>query len=116
MRENVTAGVFEAKVQEAIDKAPVGGLAGPVSGDEGFFVFQVEQRNEERLRDFEEAREELEQQIGQKLAAEAQTEYLERYREAWTARTFCAELVLTDRCANSDGADVFRSEEKREGR
>lgn len=114
LREGVTAGMFEEKVQKEMDEAEVGELVGPVKGDSGFYVFQVDQRNEERLQDFDEVREQIGQQVSQQLAASAQTNFINNYRNLWTSRTFCVDAVLTDRCANAGGENVFLTDQMRE--
>lgn len=114
LREGVTAGMFEEKVQTEMDEAQTGQLVGPVKGDAGFFVFQVEQRNEERAQEFDEVRDQIEQQVSQQLASSAQTAFINNYRNLWTSRTFCAEDVLTDRCANAGGENVFLTDQMRD--
>lgn len=114
LREGVTAGMFEEKVQSKMDEAPTGELVGPVKGDAGFFVFQIEERNEERTQDFDEVREQLSQQVSQQLAATTQTAFINNYRNVWTARTVCADSVLTDRCVNAGGENVFLTDQMRE--
>ena len=114
LREGVTEGMFEAVVEEEIAGAPVDELVGPVKADAGFFVFQVEERNEERTQDFDEVQEQLEQQVAQQLASSAQTAFIEKYRNVWTSRTICADSVLMDRCRNAGGENVFLTEQARE--
>lgn len=113
LREGVTEGMFEAKVQEEIDKAPDGELVGPVKGESSFYVFQVEKRNPQRTQDLDEVREQVEQQVSQQLSASAQTSFISAYRNTWTARTICAESVLMDRCRNAGGENVFLTAEAR---
>jgi parvulin-like peptidyl-prolyl isomerase len=112
LRESISAGMFEEKVQNEMDKAEIGQLVGPVKGETGYYVFQVEKRNPERLQDFDEVREQIEQQVSQQLASAAQTNFINNYRNVWTSRTFCAEQVLTDRCANAGGENVFLTAEQ----
>lgn len=116
LREGVTDGMFEEKVQKEIDEAEPGKLVGPIKGDSGFYVIQVEERNPERTQTFDEVEEQLSQQVGQQLAAANQTNFINNYRNTWTARTFCADSVLTDRCANAGGENVFLTDEMLEQR
>lgn len=117
LREGVTAGMFEQSVQAEMDEAPLGELIGPIEGDAGFFVFQVEERHEEHTRPFEDddVQQQLEQQIAQQLAASTQTAFIDNYRNVWTARTVCADSVMTDRCVNNpNGENVFLTDQARE--
>lgn len=114
LRENVTEGTFEPAVQEAIDGAETGELVGPVETESGFYLLQVEERNPAGTQDFEEVREELQQQVSQQLVVSAQTDFIEDYSSKWTARTYCAEEFMTERCANFDGENALLSDEMRE--
>ena len=114
VREGVTDGMFEEPVQNAIDEATPGELVGPIEADSGYYVVQVDQRNEERVQDFDEVSEQLEQQVAQQLSSSSQIAFVDNYRNIWTARTFCAEDFLNDRCANADGENFFLTDADRE--
>ncbi|HZJ29594.1 MAG TPA: peptidylprolyl isomerase [Solirubrobacterales bacterium] len=114
LREGVTEGTFQGPVQSAIDEAEPGALVGPIEAGNEFFLIQVEQRNPAGVQPLEEVREQIEQQVSQQLAASAQNEFINSYIDVWTARTFCAEDFLYERCANANGENVFLTAEMRE--
>ena len=75
-------------------------VEGPVSTNEGFYVFQVDTITEARTVPFEEARAQIDQQLSGQLQQEVFTAFLADYRDRWTQLTVCADDVLGERCEN----------------
>lgn len=116
VRENVTEGVFPEPLNTAIFDAEQGVVEGPVSTDDGFFVFQVDTITEAGTIPFEEARDQIDQQLAGQLQQEAFGAFLQDYRDRWTQLTVCAEDVVGERCENFEGeratCDLDKQEEE----
>ncbi len=52
---------------------------------------------------FEDAREQIDQQLGPQIQQEEFTAFLADYRDRWTEVTICAEDFITERCDNFKG-------------
>jgi peptidyl-prolyl cis-trans isomerase SurA len=104
VREAVTEGVFPEPLNGEIFDAAEGEVIGPISTPQGFFVFQVDQVTEGGTLSFEEARPQIEQQLGPQLQQEEFAAFLTDYRSRWTEATVCADDFINERCENFKGA------------
>jgi parvulin-like peptidyl-prolyl isomerase len=104
LREDVAQGQNEPALDEAIFSAAQGEIVGPITGDSGSYVIQVEGITPESTSPLDE----VSDQIRQTLQQGAQSLQVENFRtdfiDKWTARTFCAEDVMVDLCGNAPPA------------
>jgi hypothetical protein len=103
VRQGVTDGTFPDPLNGEIFEAPQGEVVGPVSTPEGVYVFQVDKVTEESTSSFEDAREQIDQQLGPQIQQEEFSAFLSDYRDRWTEVTICAEGFITERCDNFEG-------------
>jgi len=103
LQEGVTEGTLEEPLNEAVFNAPEGQVEGPLDAQRGFTVFEVTNTNPEQVQELKE----VESQIQGTIAQQAEQEYFNAlvgsFNTTWTARTFCDEDYLTQRCANFKG-------------
>jgi parvulin-like peptidyl-prolyl isomerase len=100
VRESVVEGTFDPALDTAIFDAPQGEVEGPVETPQGFYVFQVDSITEARTVPFDEAREQIDQQLQGQVEQEAFSDFLSDYRDRWTELTVCADDFVVDRCDN----------------
>ena len=98
------SGRFPASVEAAMFSAPVVAIEGPVKGDAGLIIFQVEKTTPEKVQTLEEVRAQISSQLTQQAQQEQFAEFLANYQSKWQSRTFCAEDFVTERCANYVGS------------
>ena len=110
VREAVTEGVFPEPLNGEIFGAPQGEVQGPVSTPQGFVVFQVDQVTEAGTLSFEEARPQIEQQLGPQLQQEQFAAFLTDYRDRWTEVTICADGFISERCENFSGPSAAEAD------
>ncbi len=103
LREGVTEGTFGSELDEQIFNAEQGEVVGPVETEQGQYVFQVDTVTEAQTVPFEEAREQIDQQLSGQLQQQAFSAFLSDYRDRWIERTICADDFLIDRCDNFEG-------------
>lgn len=127
LRTGVVEGQNEPALDEAIFSSPVGELVGPIEGDAGFYVLEVEEITEASTQELDDA---TRQQITQSLAAQKQTESVEAFQRSflaeWSAQTVCSEdllegdddgsvrTALSVYCSNIQPADSCTSDDEGE--
>ncbi len=79
-------------------------VAGPVSYEGSYFVFEVEKLNPEKVQTLDEVSSQIKSQLTQQLAQESFSEFVAGYQSKWTSRTFCASGFVIERCANYVGS------------
>lgn len=101
LRQGLIEGQNEPALDEAIFGAEEGELIGPIEGEAGFYVAQVETINAAATQPLDEP---TTDQISQSLASQKQQEAVEDFQESflskWRSRTVCSE----DLYASDDGA------------
>ena len=120
VRQGVAEGQNEEALDEAIFSAQEGELIGPIEGEAGFYVAQVEQINEAQTQELDPA---TSDQIRSTLVTQRQQEAVQEFQESfiakWRSRSVCSKELLegdqdgsiadqlSQRCANIDpsGAD-----------
>jgi foldase protein PrsA len=115
LREAVVAGQSEPALDEAIFSAAEGELVGPIEGDAGFYVIQVEAIEPGVTRGLEEEvqpaaggapAQTVADQIRATLVAARQQEVAQAFQEdfqnKWIKRTMCADGYRIDRCSNAE--------------
>jgi foldase protein PrsA len=104
LREDVAQGQNEPALDDAIFSSAEGEVVGPIEGDSGSYVIQVEQITPGSTSPFDE----VSDQIRETLKQGIQTQQVETFRadfiDKWTARTVCSDDVLVDLCSNAPPA------------
>jgi foldase protein PrsA len=103
LRKELAEGGIEEPVNEAIFETPEGRVEGPVQGDQGYYVFMVENSTPENVQELSEVEDQIKSQLEQQAQQEAFSEFVADYTARWKARTFCAEDFVNERCANFEG-------------
>lgn len=98
-----TEGAFPDPAGEAIMTASTGTIEGPIEAGDQFYVFKVTKINPEETKSLDEVRGQISQQLLPTLQQTAMSEFVSDYNSKWTARTFCDEDYLVDRCDNFEG-------------
>jgi foldase protein PrsA len=101
LRSGVLEGQGDASFDEQVFGAPEGELVGPFETQEGFYEIQVVDVKEAETTPFEDASEQINQQLASSQQQAAATEFENDFIAKWTERTFCAEDFVIDRCANA---------------
>lgn len=106
LRQGVIEGQNEPALDEAIFAAEEGELVGPIEGDAGFYLVQVDTINAAATQELDEA---TSTQIRQSLVTQEQqaavAEFQESFLEKWRSRTVCAESLLDgDETGEVEGA------------
>jgi parvulin-like peptidyl-prolyl isomerase len=104
LRRDVTEGQNEPALDEAIFSAPVGELVGPIEGESGTYLIQVEEVTPAETTPLDEVREQITQGLQQGLQTQAVDTFRNDFIQKWTSRTFCDEDVVIDLCANAPPA------------
>jgi peptidyl-prolyl cis-trans isomerase C len=104
VRTAVTEGVFPDPLNTEIFDAPTGEVEGPIETPQGFYVFQVDAVTEAGTIPFEEAKPQIDQQLGPQIQQEQFSAFLADYRDRWTEVTICADDFINERCDNFNGA------------
>jgi foldase protein PrsA len=115
LREAVVAGQSEPVLDEAIFEASEGVVVGPIEGDAGFYVIQVEAIEPAVTRGLDDEvqpagggapAQTVADQIRATLVAARQQEIAQAFQDdfqaKWIARTVCADGYRIDRCSNAD--------------
>jgi parvulin-like peptidyl-prolyl isomerase len=103
VRSGVTEGQFEDPLNTEIFDAPQGQVVGPVHTSVSDYVFQVDAITPATTTPFDEAAEQINQQLEQQAQQEQFSAFLADYRDYWVEQTICADDYLTDRCDNFTG-------------
>ncbi len=103
VRTAVTEGVFPDPLNTEIFDATTGEVEGPIETPKDFYVFQVDTVTEAGTIPFEEAKPQIDQQLGPQIQQEQFSAFLADYRDRWTEVTICAEDFINERCDNFDG-------------
>ena len=102
LRRDVAEGQNEPALDEAIFSATTGEVVGPIEGESGSYVIQVEEVNEASQTPLEDVREQIVQTLQQGIASDAITRFRDDFIAKWTARTFCRDDLAIDLCANAE--------------
>lgn len=101
LRRDVAEGQNEPALDEAIFSAAPGEVVGPIEGESGSYVIQVEEVTEATTTPLADVREQIVQTLQQGISQQAITTFRDDFITKWTSRTFCSEDVLVDLCANA---------------
>ncbi len=101
LRRAVAEGQNEPALDQEIFSAGAGEVIGPIQGESGTYVIQVEEITEAATTPLEDVREQIVQTLQQGLSQEAITNFRDGFITKWTSRTFCDEAILVDLCSNA---------------
>jgi parvulin-like peptidyl-prolyl isomerase len=104
LQSSVTEEGIEAPVGAAIFEAPEKQLSGPVKGQRGYYIFEVEGSKAETTQPLKTVESQIKTQLEQQAQQEQFTSLLNSYTTTWRSRTFCASGFLNERCANYKGS------------
>jgi parvulin-like peptidyl-prolyl isomerase len=105
LRSDVAEGQNEPALDEAIFSAAPGEVVGPIEGESGYYVIQVEEVTEASQAPLEEVQDQIVQTLQQGISTDAITRFREDFIAKWTSRTFCRDDLAIDLCANADPAE-----------
>ena len=117
LRRDVVEGQNEPALDEAIFAAATGEVVGPIEGESGTYVIQVEEATDAETTPLADVREQIVQTLQQGITQQRVTQFRNDFIGKWTSRTFCAEDVVVPLCANAPPpADFcqFDDEDERE--
>jgi len=100
LRRAVAEGQNEPALDEAIFSAEPGEVVGPIEGESGSYVIQVEEVSEAATTPIEDVREQIVQTLQQGISQEAIISFRDAFIGKWTSRTFCQEDIAVDLCSN----------------
>jgi foldase protein PrsA len=106
LREGVTRGQSEAVSEEAIFSAPQGQLVGPVKGQDGYYLIEVEKITPPATTPLSSVSKQIEQQLSQGAQQDVATSFQTSFTAKWTSRSFCASGYVMNRCANYTSSDA----------
>ena len=91
LREGVTQGQNEPALDEAIFSADEGTLVGPIEGESGSYLIQVESITPGQTTPLDEVAEQIRQTLQQGEQSQQVATFRDDFIAKWTARTFCDE-------------------------
>lgn len=100
LQEGVTEGTLGEPLDKAVFNAPEGQVEGPLKSQGSFYVFEVQSATKEETQPLSEVEAQIESQLAQQAEQEYFTAFVNDFNQTWTARTFCEEGYVTERCAN----------------
>jgi parvulin-like peptidyl-prolyl isomerase len=100
LRKAVQEGTLEEPVDARVFAAPEGRIEGPIEVPGGAYVFEVVNSTPESVQELKTVESQIEGTLAQRLEQEYFTAFLGRFSAEWTARTFCAEGYVFERCSN----------------
>lgn len=104
LREDVSQGQNEPALDEAIFSAAPGSLVGPIKGDSGSYLIQLEKVNPGQTTPLDDVSDQIRQTLQQGIQAQDVEQFRSDFIEKWTLRTFCQEDIAVALCANAPPA------------
>jgi len=103
LQEAVQEETLEEPLVEPVFNAPEGVVEGPIESQRGWNVFEVTNSDPEKSQQLEEVEAQVKATLAQRLEQEYFSTFVAGFGDRWTARTFCADDFVTERCANFSG-------------
>lgn len=103
-QEAVQEGTLEEPLDKAVFAAQEGQIEGPVDAARGFTVFEVTKANPESVQELKDVSSQIESTLAQRNEQEFFAAFVSNFNASWTARTFCTDDYMTERCANFKGS------------
>ena len=100
LRSGVAKGQSDPALEGQIFSAPQGQLVGPFKAQAGFYLIEVEKITPAQTTPLSKASTQIKQQLVQGKQQELATNFQQDFLDKWTARTFCADGYVVDRCEN----------------
>jgi len=100
LRSGVAKGQSDPALEGQIFSAPQGQLVGPFKAQAGFYLIEVEKITPAQTTPLSKASTQIKQQLVQGKQQELATNFQQDFLDKWTARTFCADGYVIDRCEN----------------
>ena len=88
----VTKGQFPEELDKEVFSAEKGQIVGPIKTQYGYYVFEVTKSTEGKQQSFEDAAEQIRQQLQQTRTQEAQQQFQKDFTERWRKKTKCADV------------------------
>ena len=101
LRRDAVEGQNEPALDEAIFAAETGEVVGPIEGESGSYVIQVEEATESETTPLADVREQIVQTLQQGISQQRVTQFRNAFIGKWTSRTFCGEDLVVPLCANA---------------
>jgi foldase protein PrsA len=98
--QGVTEDQREPSIGEAIFSAAEGQLVGPVKGEAGYYLIEVEKITPAKTTPLSDVSKQIGQQLAQGEQQQISQDFQQDFLAKWTSRTFCADDYLIDRCEN----------------
>jgi parvulin-like peptidyl-prolyl isomerase len=103
VRSGVTPDQFEDPLNTDIFDASQGQVEGPIQTSVSNYAFQVDTINPGGETPYEDAADQIKQQLQQQAQQEQFASFLADYRDHWVELTTCSDDYLTERCNNFKG-------------
>ena len=100
LRAAVAQGQSEPALDKALFAAPAHQIIGPIKGQAGYYVIEVEAINPAATTPLAKVRTTIQQQLATSLQGAIATQSQTNFTNKWTSRTFCAPGYLMFRCSN----------------
>jgi peptidyl-prolyl cis-trans isomerase SurA len=102
-QEAAQEGTLEEPLDKAVFAAPEGQIEGLIDAPRGFTVFEVTKSNPESVQELKDVSSQIESTLAQRTEQEFFAAFVSNFNTAWTARTFCTDDYMTERCSNFEG-------------
>ncbi len=106
LQSGVTEQQYAGPVGEAMFKAPIGRVEGPMKyATSGQIIFEVEKVNPEKVQPLGEAEAQIKSQLQQQNQEAVFGGFVRDFQSLWRSRSFCADGYVVEKCSNfkSDG-------------
>ncbi len=100
LRAQVAKGQSEPALDSAIFAAAPNQVIGPIKGQSGYYVIEVEGVHPASTTPLEKVRPQIQQQLGTALQGAIATNFQNDFTNKWASRTFCAPDYVMFRCSN----------------
>jgi foldase protein PrsA len=111
LRQGVAKGQSEPAVEQQIFSAPTGQLVGPIKGQAGYYLIEVESVTPAKTTPLAGVSSQIQQQLSQGKQQDIAQSFQQHFIDKWTTRTFCASGYVMDRCANFTPQDACNGDD-----
>jgi foldase protein PrsA len=111
LRQGVAEGQSEPAADKAIFAAAQGPLIGPIKGEKNYYLIQVDKITPAVTSPISKVSSQIRQQLIQGLQQQVGNDFQAKFLDKWTARSFCAEGYVIDRCANFTPQDACNGDD-----
>jgi foldase protein PrsA len=101
LRQDVAQGQNEPALDDAIFSAATGSVVGPIEGESGSYVIEVEKVTPGQTTPLDQVSDQIRQTLQQGIQSQTVATFRTDFIGKWTSRTFCDEDVAVDLCANA---------------